>query len=98
MDALADWQKQVPVHGLQAERAGERDRDLAARLVEVEAGGGAVRVRIDGRGRLRHLTIAAEAFDRRDAELLSDLVLGAVAEGQRRAAEGLTGESAAGDR
>jgi DNA-binding protein YbaB len=40
---------------------------------------------VDGRGRIRNLTIDPVAFDGRDAELLADLVLGAVAEAQRRA-------------
>jgi DNA-binding protein YbaB len=98
MDALADWQQQVPAPGLQAERPGERDRELAAHLVEVEAGGGAVRVRVDGRGRIRHLAIEEAAYQRRDPELLADLILGAVAEAQRRASEGVAGERPTGDR
>jgi DNA-binding protein YbaB len=40
-----------------------------------------------GRGMLRAITIEPGAFEGRDAELLSDLVLAAVAEAQRRAAE-----------
>ncbi|MCL4864652.1 MAG: YbaB/EbfC family nucleoid-associated protein, partial [Gemmatimonadales bacterium] len=50
-------------------------------------GSGLVQVAVDGRGVVRRLVIAPEAFTGRDAELLSDLVLSAVAEGQRRAAE-----------
>ena len=42
---------------------------------------------MDGQGRLRAVTIDPEAFEGRDAELLADLVTGAVAEAQRRAAE-----------
>ena len=41
----------------------------------------------DGRGRIRHLAIEPAAFEQRDAELLADLILGATAEAQRRAAE-----------
>jgi DNA-binding protein YbaB len=98
MDALADFQKQAPAPGPQAERLADRDRELSAQLVEVEAGGGAVRVRVDGRGRLRYLALDAAAFERRDAELLADLILGAVAEGQRRAADGSATERPAGTR
>lgn len=83
---MADWKQQTPQPGQGPERpAAERERDLAARTIEVDAGAGAVRVRVDGRGRIRNLVISAEAFDGRDAELLADLVLGAVAEAQRRA-------------
>ena len=83
---MADWKQQAPHPGQQPDRAaGERELDLAARTVEVSAGAGAVRVRVDGRGRIRHLSIEPAAFEGRDAELLADLVLGAVAEAQRRA-------------
>ena len=61
--------------------------ELAERTIEAGAGAGMVRVTVDGQGRVRALRIAPEAFEGRDAELLADLVLGAVAEGQRQAAE-----------
>jgi len=38
----------------------------------------------DGRGMIRSLSVDPEAFEGRDAELLSALVLSAVAEAQRR--------------
>lgn len=72
-------QVQVRLQQLQSE--------LADRTVEATAGGGLVRVTADGRGVVRSLAIDPAAFAGRDAELLSDLVLGAVAEAQRRAAE-----------
>jgi DNA-binding YbaB/EbfC family protein len=61
--------------------------DLAGRTVEAGAGAGLVRATVDGQGRVRAVVIAPEAFEGRDAELLSDLVMSAVAEAQRRAAE-----------
>lgn len=83
---MADWQKQLMQLGQQFERRmGERDQELARKSIEVVAGGGLVRVLVDGHGRVRNLTIDPAAFEGRDAELLSDLVLGAVAEAQRRA-------------
>jgi len=66
--------------------------DLAGRSVEAASGGGLVRVKVDGRGVLRDLTIDPAAFDGRDAELLADLVLSAVAEAQRRAADAAQAE------
>ena len=66
--------------------------DLAGRMIETSAGGGLVRVVADGRGTVRSLTIDPSAFERRDAELLADLVLGAIAEVQRRAADLATAE------
>ena len=61
--------------------------ELAGRTVEATAGAGLVRVSVDGRGVVRSLDIDPEAFEGRDAELLADLVLGAIAEAQRRAAD-----------
>ncbi len=88
VDALADWQNKAPQPGQQADRgAGEQDRLLAARSIEVQAGAGAVTVRVDGRGRVRAIVLDPAAFEKRDAELLADLLLGAIAEAQRRAAE-----------
>jgi len=61
--------------------------ELAGRTVEASAGAGLVRVQVDGRGMVRSLHIEPEAFEGRDAELLADLVMGAIAEAQRRAAD-----------
>jgi len=60
---------------------------LAGQTIEASAGAGLVRATVDGRGLVRAVLIAPEAFEGRDAELLGDLVLSAVAEAQRRAAE-----------
>lgn len=61
--------------------------ELADRMIDVTAGAGLVRVRVDGRGTIRELHIDPLAFEGRDPELLADLILGAVAEAQRRAAD-----------
>ena len=61
--------------------------ELADRSIEASAGGGLVRVRVDGRGQLRALSIDQQAFEGRDPELLADLIVGAIAEAQRRAAD-----------
>lgn len=61
--------------------------ELADRTIEATAGAGLVRVRVDGRGLVRSLSIDPTAFDGRDPELLADLIVGAIAEAQRRAAE-----------
>ncbi len=66
--------------------------ELADRTIEVTAGAGLVRVRVDGRGLVRGLTIDPAAFEGRDAELLADLIVGAVAEAQRRAADQVQAE------
>lgn len=61
--------------------------ELADRTIEASAGAGLVRVRVDGRGLLRALSIDAQAFEGRDPELLADLIVSAIAEAQRRAAD-----------
>ena len=58
-----------------------------SRTVEATAGGGMVRVAVDGRGQLRGVWIDPTVFADRDADLLSELVLSAVAQAQRRADE-----------
>ena len=91
--ALAYGKQQLPLPGQSPDR-GRTDRETDGaehRMVEVSAGAGAVRVRVDGRGRIRHLAIDPVAFEGRDAELLADLILGAVAEAERRALEGPPG-------
>jgi nucleoid-associated protein EbfC len=68
-------------------RLNQLQTELADRTVEATAGAGLVRVTVDGRGAVRALAIDPQAFEGRDAELLADLVLSAVAEAQRRAAD-----------
>jgi nucleoid-associated protein EbfC len=66
--------------------------------VEASAGGGMVTVKVSGDLVVKSITIAPEAIDPDDAELLQDMVLAAVNEGMRAAQElqqsklgGLTG-------
>ena len=61
--------------------------DLAGLTLEATAGGGMVRVTADGRGQIRGVWIDPTVFAERDAEFLSELVLAAVAEVQRKAGE-----------
>jgi DNA-binding protein YbaB len=63
------------------------ETQLAGQTREFTAGGGLVRVAVDGRGTVRAVHLDPEAFATRDAEFVSDLLLAAVAEGQRWAAE-----------
>jgi DNA-binding YbaB/EbfC family protein len=66
--------------------------ELANRTIETSSGGGMVKVTADGRGTVRSLVIDPAVYEEHDAEFLSDLVLTAVAEAQRRAAELLQAE------
>ena len=60
------------------------DAELARQSTEATAGGGLVRVKVDGHRTLRSLVIAPEAFEGRDADLLADLIMAAITEAQRR--------------
>jgi len=84
---MADLQQLLQLGQQMQGRIQQLQADLAGQTVDASAGGGLVRVQVDGRGTVRAVEIAPEAFERRDAELLADLVLAAVAEAQRRAAD-----------
>ncbi len=89
---MADLQQLFQLSQQVQGRLQQLQADLADRMVEASAGGGMVRVRVDGRGVVRGIDIDQTAFQSRDAELLSDLVLSAVAEAQRRAADAARAE------
>jgi DNA-binding YbaB/EbfC family protein len=84
---MADLQQLFQLGQQVQGRLQQLQSELAGRTVEATAGAGLVRVSVDGRGVVRSLDIDPEAFEGRDAELLADLVLGAIAEAQRRAAD-----------
>ena len=89
---MADYQQLFQMGQQMQGRLQQLQSELAQRTIEASAGGGMVRVVADGQGTVRSVTIEPSAFEGRDAELLSDLVLAAVAEVQRRAAEVLQAE------
>jgi hypothetical protein len=68
-------------------RLNEIQTRLAQESVTVSSGGGLVEATADGRGQIRAIKIAPEVLTQGDVEMLEDLVLAAVAEAQRRAAE-----------
>lgn len=89
---MADWQQLMQLSQQMQGRLQQLQHDLAEKTYEGQAGAGLVRVTVDGKGTVRSLSIEPEAFQGRDAELLADLVLSAIAEGQRRAADALQQE------
>jgi DNA-binding YbaB/EbfC family protein len=60
---------------------------LRHEMVEGSAGGGAVRVQVSGALEVKAVTIASEAADPQDVEMLGDLVLAAVNDALRAAQE-----------
>lgn len=89
---MADFQQLLQLGQQVQGRLQQLQSELANRTIETTAGAGMVRVTADGRGTVRSVRIEPAAFDGRDAELLGELVLGAVAEAQRRAAEMMQAE------
>jgi DNA-binding YbaB/EbfC family protein len=83
----------------QLQQAQERIREeIAALTIEATAGGGMVRVEMDGEKRLKSLKIDPQVVSKDDVEMLQDLVLAAVNEAARKVDEavqekvaGLTG-------
>jgi len=59
-------------------------KKMAETVVEASAGGGTVKVRMNGQKQLLAITIDPEAVRSGDVEMLQDLVLAAVNEGARR--------------
>ena len=68
-------------------RLSEIQSQLAQQTVTVSAGGGIGQATADGRGQIRAIKIDPQAVSQGDVEMLEDLVLAAVAEAQKRAAE-----------
>ena len=84
---MADLQQIMQLGQQLQGRLQELETDLADRAIDAAVAGGMVRVTVDGRGALRSLDIDPAAFEDRDAGFLAELILSAVGEAQRRAAE-----------
>jgi DNA-binding YbaB/EbfC family protein len=91
-ESMADLQQLFQLGQQVQGRLQQLQSELANRTIETTAGGGMVRVTADGRGTVRAVSIDPAVFQDRDADFLSELVLTAVAEAQRRAAEMLQAE------
>ncbi len=62
-------------------------REIAELRLEASAGGGMVKVEMDGQKQLTRLSIDPEVVNKDDVEMLQDLVLAAVNEAARRVDE-----------
>ena len=82
---MADLQQIMQLGQQLQGRLQKLETDLADRAIDASAGGGMVRVTVDGRGALRSLDIDAGAFEDHDTGFLAELILSAVSEAQRRA-------------
>ncbi|MEO5616975.1 MAG: YbaB/EbfC family nucleoid-associated protein [Candidatus Eisenbacteria bacterium] len=62
---------------------GDLQEKFAEMRFEASAGGGMVRVVVDGKQRLKELKLSPEALKEQDITLLEDLILTAVSEAQK---------------
>ena len=63
--------------------------EIAALVIEATAGGGMVKVEMDGQKQVRSLKIDPEVVNKDDVEMLQDLVLAAVNEAGRKVDEAI---------
>jgi DNA-binding YbaB/EbfC family protein len=68
-------------------RMAQAQEELARKTVEAAAGGGMVRVTVNGQLALSSIQIDSAVVNPQETEMLQDLVLAAVNEGLRRARE-----------
>ncbi|MBM3317993.1 MAG: YbaB/EbfC family nucleoid-associated protein [Candidatus Eisenbacteria bacterium] len=68
-------------------RMAELQEQLAARTLEATAGGGMVKVAVNGRNEVLSIRIDPQVVDPGDVEMLEDLVVAAVNEARQRVEE-----------
>jgi nucleoid-associated protein EbfC len=69
------------------EKMGQLQKELETKTVEAQAGGGMVRVVVNGKYEIVSLKIEKEVVNPEDIEMLQDLIAAAVNEGIRKAQE-----------
>jgi DNA-binding YbaB/EbfC family protein len=68
-------------------RLQQMQEELQARTVTASSGGGMVSVEADGKGQLRKIKIDPSVVNPADVEMLEDLIVVAITEAQKKAAE-----------
>jgi len=76
------------------ERMGQLQKELETKTVEAQAGGGMVRVVVNGKFEIISLKIEKEVVNPEDIEMLQDLIAAAVNEGIRKSQEMASSEMA----
>ena len=69
------------------EQMAKMQEEMETKTYEAAAGGGAVKVILDGKRELKEVIISPEVVDPDDVEMLQDLIVAAVNEGIRKAEE-----------
>jgi DNA-binding YbaB/EbfC family protein len=84
---MADFMKILQQAQQMQGRLQEMEQELQGKTVSATAGGGMVTVDADGKGQVKRVKIDASVVNPADVEMLEDLVLVAVTEAQKKAAE-----------
>jgi nucleoid-associated protein EbfC len=84
---MADFMKILQQAQQVQGRLQQMQEELATKTVSASAGGGMVTVEADGKGQVRRVKIDPSVVNPGDVEMLEDLVLVAVTEAQKKAAE-----------
>jgi len=89
---MADFSKIFEQAQQMQARMQQMQSELEKQTVTAAAGGGMVKVEADGKGTITRVTIDPSVADPKDVEMLEDLVLVAVNEAQKKAADLAKGE------
>ena len=84
---MADFMKMLQQAQEMQGRLQQMQQELENKIVSASSGGGMVTVDSDGKGQVRAIRIDPAVVKAEDVEMLEDLVLAAVSEAQKRAAE-----------
>lgn len=84
---MADFMKLMQQAQQMQSRLQEIQEELATKSVSASAGGGMVTVDADGKGQVTRVKIDPSIVDAKDVEMLEDLILVAVTEAQKKAAD-----------
>ena len=84
---MADFLKIMQQAQQMQGRLQQIQEELAQRTVTAAAGGGMVRVEADGKGTVRSIKLDPAVVNAADVEMLEDLIVIAVGEAQKKAAE-----------
>jgi nucleoid-associated protein EbfC len=76
------------------EKMGQLQQELETKTVEAQAGGGMVRVVVNGKFEIVSLKIEKEVVNPEDIEMLQDLIIAVVNEGIRKSQEMASAEMA----
>ncbi len=79
--------EQMQKLGAMQEKMNEAQKNIDAMELETSAGGGAVKVKVNGKKKVVSLNIDKDIVDPEDVEMLEDLVMAAVNEGIRQIEE-----------